>query len=98
VDADPAAHRLLLGTSADQLSLMTGIPAINDGYSNQDLRQKALAYQPNWYVGWNELDQDYMDSLSAFRLDEVANYAVFDREDRNRLKLYRMVPLKEVRK
>jgi Dolichyl-phosphate-mannose-protein mannosyltransferase len=98
VDADPAAHRLLLGTSGDQLALMTGIPAINDGYSNQDLRQKALAYQPGWYVGWNELDQDYMDSLSAFRLDEVANYAVFDREDRNRLKLYRMVPLKEASK
>jgi 4-amino-4-deoxy-L-arabinose transferase-like glycosyltransferase len=98
VDADPAAHRLLLGTSGDQLSLMTGIPAINDGYSNQDLRQKALAYQPGWYVGWNELDQDYMDSLSAFRLDEVANYAVFDREDRNRLKLYRMVPVKEASK
>jgi 4-amino-4-deoxy-L-arabinose transferase-like glycosyltransferase len=98
VDADPAAHRLLLGTSADQLSLMTGIPAINDGYSNQDLGQKVLAYQPGWYVGWNELDQDIMDSLSAFRLDEVANYAVFDREDRNRLKLYRMVPLKEASK
>jgi 4-amino-4-deoxy-L-arabinose transferase-like glycosyltransferase len=98
VDADPAAHRLLLGTSGDQLSLMTGIPAINDGYSNQDLRQKALAYQPGWYVGWNELDQDYMDALSAFRLDEVANYAVFDREDRNRLKLYRMVPVKEASK
>jgi 4-amino-4-deoxy-L-arabinose transferase-like glycosyltransferase len=98
VEADPAAHRLLLGTSGDQLSLMTGIPAINDGYSNQDLRQKALAYQPGWYVGWNELDEDYMGSLSAFRLDEVANYAVFDREDRNRLKLYRMVPLKEASK
>jgi 4-amino-4-deoxy-L-arabinose transferase-like glycosyltransferase len=98
VEADPAAHRLLLGTSGDQLSLMTGIPAINDGYSNQDLSQKVLAYQPGWYVGWNELDQDIMDSLSAFRLDEVANYAVFDREDRNRLKLYRMVPVKEARK
>jgi 4-amino-4-deoxy-L-arabinose transferase-like glycosyltransferase len=98
VDADPATHRLLLGTSGDQLSLMTGIPAINDGYSNQDLSKKALAYKPGWYVGWNELDQDYMDSLSAFRLNEVANYAVFDREDRNRLKLYRMVPLKEASK
>jgi 4-amino-4-deoxy-L-arabinose transferase-like glycosyltransferase len=98
VDADPAVHRLLLGTSGDQLSLMTGIPAINDGYSNQDLARKVLAYQPGWYVGWNELDQDIMDSLSAFRLDEVANYAVFDREERNRLKLYRMVPLKEASK
>ena len=42
VDADPNAHRLLLGSSGDQLSLMTGIPAINDGYSSQDLAQKVL--------------------------------------------------------
>jgi 4-amino-4-deoxy-L-arabinose transferase-like glycosyltransferase len=98
VDANPAAHRLLLGSSGDQLSLMTGIPAINDGYSSQDLGQKALFYQPGWYVGWNDLDQDTLDSLSAFRLDEVANFPVFDRDQRNRLKLYRMVPLKEASK
>jgi hypothetical protein len=95
VDANPGAHRLLLGTSGDQLALMVGIPAINDGYTNQDLDKKVLAYQPGWYVGWNDLDQDILDSLSAFRLDEVANFPVFDREDRDRLKLYRMVPLKE---
>jgi hypothetical protein len=95
VDANPAAHRLLLGTSGDQLALMIGIPAINDGYSKQDLDKKVLAYQPGWYVGWNDLDDDILNSLSAYRLDEVANFPVFDREDRDRLKLYRMVPLKE---
>jgi 4-amino-4-deoxy-L-arabinose transferase-like glycosyltransferase len=95
VDADPAMPPLLLGTSGDQLSLMTGIPSINDGYSSQDLRKKVLVYRPGWYIGWNDLDQDIMDSLSAFRLDEVANFPVFDRDQRDRLKLYRMVPLKE---
>jgi 4-amino-4-deoxy-L-arabinose transferase-like glycosyltransferase len=95
VDANPGEHRLLLGTSGDQLALMVGIPSINDGYSNQDLDKKVLAYQPGWYVGWNDLDQDILNSLSAYRLDEVANFSVFDREDRDRLKLYRMVPLKE---
>jgi Dolichyl-phosphate-mannose-protein mannosyltransferase len=95
VDANPSAHRLLLGTSGDQLALMTGIPSINDGYSNQDLDKKVLVYRPGWYVGWNDLDQDILTSLSAYRLDEVANFPVFDREDRDRLKLYRMVPLKE---
>jgi hypothetical protein len=95
VNADPAAHRLLLGTSGDQLSLMIAIPSINDGYSSQDLGQKALLYQPGWYVGWNELDQDIADSLSAFRLDKVASYPVFDHDERNRLTLYRMVPLRE---
>jgi hypothetical protein len=97
VDTDRTQPRLLLGSSGDQLSLMTGIPSINDGYSSQDLSQKVLAYQPGWYVGWNELDQDILDSLSAFRLDEVANFAVFDRDQRNRLKLYRMVLVKEAR-
>jgi hypothetical protein len=86
---------LLLGSSGDQLALMMGIPSINDGYSNQDLDRKVLAYQPGWYVGWNDLDDDILNSLSAYRLDEVANFAVFDHEDRDRLKLYRIVPLKE---
>jgi hypothetical protein len=86
---------LLLGSSGDQLALMMGIPSINDGYSNQDLDKKVLAYQPGWYVGWNDLDDDILNSLSAYRLDEVANFPVFDHEDRDRLKLYRMVPLKE---
>ena len=77
---------------------MIGIPSINDGYSNQDLDQKVLVYQPGWYVGWNDLDQDILSSLSAFHLDEVANFPVFDREERDRLKLYRMVPVKEALK
>ena len=98
VDADPAAPRLLLGTSGDQLSLMTGIPAINDGYTSQDLGQKVSLYQPGWYVGWNEMDQDILSSLSAFRLDQVASFPVFDLDTRNRLILYRMVPQKETRK
>ncbi len=94
VNADPHADRLLLGTSADQLSLMTGIPSINDGYSSQDLAQKLTRYQPGWYVGWNELDEDILGSLSAFRLDKVATFRVFDHDERDWLTLYRMVPAK----
>ncbi len=91
VDAEPGVHRLLLGTSGDQLALMVGIPSINDGYSNQNLDKKVQIYRPGWYVGWNDLDEDILNSLSAYRLAEVANFPVFDREDRDRLKLYRMV-------
>jgi 4-amino-4-deoxy-L-arabinose transferase-like glycosyltransferase len=94
VNADPDAHRLLLGSSGDQLALMAGIPAINDGYSSEDLAQKLSRYQPGWYVGWNELDQDIVESLAAFRLDKVATYHVFDRDQRDLLTLYRMVPVK----
>ena len=94
VNADPHTHRLLLGSSGDQLSLMTGIPSINDGYSSEDLAQKLSRYQPGWYVGWNELDQDILGSMSAFRLDKVASFRVFDHDERDLLTLYRMVPAK----
>ncbi len=97
VNADPNAPRLLLGSSGDQLSLMTGIPSINDGYSSEDLAQKLSRHQPGWYVGWNELDEDIVESLSAFRLDKVATYRVFDHDERDLLTLYRMVPV-EARK
>jgi hypothetical protein len=92
IDHDPGARRLLLGASADQLALMMHVPAINDGYSSQDLAKKVANDPPGWYVGWNELDQDILDSLSAFRLQKVAEFPVFDNESRNRLTLYRMVP------
>jgi 4-amino-4-deoxy-L-arabinose transferase-like glycosyltransferase len=94
VNTDQKTHRLLLGSSGDQLSLMSGIPSINDGYSSEDLAQKLTRYQPGWYVGWNELDQDIVGSLSAFRLDKVATYRVFDHDERDLLTLYRMVPVK----
>jgi 4-amino-4-deoxy-L-arabinose transferase-like glycosyltransferase len=94
VNADPKTHRLLLGSSGAQLSLMTGVPSINDGYGSEDLDKKVSRYQPGWYVGWNELDQDILSSLSAFRLDKVAAFRVFDHEERDSLTLYRMVPAK----
>ena len=94
VNEERNAHRLLLGASGDQLSLMTGIPSINDEYSSEDLAQKLLLYQPGWYVGWNETDQDVQAALSAFHLDKVATFRVFDNDQRDLLTLYRMVPVK----
>jgi 4-amino-4-deoxy-L-arabinose transferase-like glycosyltransferase len=95
VDADRKAHRLLLGASGDQLSLMMGVSSINDGYSSEDLDKKAASYRPGWYVGWNDLDQDILADLSAYRLDKVATFRVFDDDQRNLLTLYRMVVVKE---
>jgi Dolichyl-phosphate-mannose-protein mannosyltransferase len=93
VNGEPNTHRLLLGSSADQLSLMTGVPSINDGYTSLELDKKALRYQPGWYIGWNDLDQDILADLTAYRLDKVATYRVFDHPERNLLTLYRMVPV-----
>jgi 4-amino-4-deoxy-L-arabinose transferase-like glycosyltransferase len=93
VKSERNAHPLLLGSSGDQMTLMTGIPSINDGYSSQDLAQKVAHYQPGWYVGWNDLDQDILAELSAYRLDKVATFKVFDHDKRDWLTLYRMVPV-----
>jgi 4-amino-4-deoxy-L-arabinose transferase-like glycosyltransferase len=94
IQADPHAHPLLLGSSADQLSLMAHIRSLNDGYSLEDLGEKAAHYQPGWYIGWNDLDQDILDSLAAYRLEKIATYRVFDHDERDLLTLYRMVPVK----
>ncbi len=79
---------------------MTGIPAINDGYSSEDLTEKVSHYQPGWYVSWNDLDQDILESLDGVPslIEGSVSYPVFNAKDRNRLKLYRMVPLKDERK
>ena len=98
VHRDPQAHRLLLGTSGDQLSLMTGIPAINDEYSSQDLTEKVDDHQPGWYVNWNDLDDDIVSQLPEFRLEQVASFPVFDHENRNELNLYRMIPIPDAGK
>jgi len=95
IDAERTTNRLLLGASGDQLSLMMGIPSINDGYSSEDLEKKAAYYRPGWYVGWNDLDQDILGNLSVYRLDKVATFRVFDNDQRNLLTLYRMVVVKE---
>jgi hypothetical protein len=94
VRADPHAHPMMLGSSGDQLSLMAHIPSLNDGYSLEDLGEKTAHYQPGWYIGWNELDQDILDSLATYRLEKVATYRVFDHDERDLLTLYRMVPAK----
>ena len=94
VRRDRTTPQLLLGTSADQLSLMTGLAAINDGYSLEDLQKRVAVVTPGWYIGWNELDQDILAQLSAYRLDKVATYRVFDHNERNWLTLYRMQPVK----
>ena len=94
IRGQPGSPQLLLGTSADQLSLMTGIPAINDGYSFEDLQKRVAIDQPGWYLGWNDLDQDILAELSAYRLQEVATYHVFDNDQRDVLILYRMQPAK----
>jgi len=91
IQSDPGQKQLIFGVSGSQISLMTGIPSINDAYGTQDRSQKVLAYQPGWYLAWNGIAPENDALLSPFRLDPVASYPIFDDDDRNKLILYRMV-------
>ncbi|MGD0832009.1 MAG: glycosyltransferase family 39 protein [Terracidiphilus sp.] len=92
VTGDHARNPLILGISGSQISLMTGIPSINDGYSSQDRAQKIALYRPGWYLVWQTIAPENSTLLSPFQLEKVASYTVFDNEDRNKLILYKMAP------
>jgi hypothetical protein len=91
VRSHPEQKPLLLGVSGAQISLMTGIPSINDGWSTEDVGEKVRRDQPGWYLGWNDTDPEKLDFLTGFRLEKVASYPAFDDDTRNVLILYRMV-------
>jgi 4-amino-4-deoxy-L-arabinose transferase-like glycosyltransferase len=91
VRSHPEQKPLLMGASADQLSIMVGVPAINDGYGTEQMREKVERYQPGWYVGWKDVDPAGEDFLSGYRLEKVAVYPALDDEDRGSLALYKMV-------
>ena len=82
---------LLIGASANQLAIMVGVPAINDGYGTEDMREKLERYQPGWYVGWHDVDPASEDFLSGYRLQKIAIYEALDDDDRGSLTLYKMV-------
>jgi hypothetical protein len=87
----PEQKSLILGVSAAQLSLMTGIPSINDGFGTEDMTQKVTSYQPGWYVAWNDVSLEDEGFLSAYRLEKVASYPAFDDDDRGALTLYKLL-------
>ena len=91
VRSHPEQKALLLGVSGPQISLMTGIPAINDYYGTEDGAEKLARYQPGWYVAWDGAVADNKDLLAPYELEKVASYPVFDDDDRTTLVLYRMV-------
>jgi 4-amino-4-deoxy-L-arabinose transferase-like glycosyltransferase len=91
VRSHPEQKPLLMGASADQLSIMVGVPSINDGYGTEDMREKVGRYQPGWYVGWKDVDPASEDFLSGYRLEKVAIYQALDDDDRGSLALYEMV-------
>lgn len=91
IKSNPAQHPLIFGVSGSQVSLMTGIPSINDAYSTEDMAEKVARYQPGWYLAWNEIGDPEHTFLAPYRLEEAGRYPAFDDDERNVLILYKMV-------
>jgi hypothetical protein len=89
----PNHPQLIFGVSGSQLSLMSGIPSINDAYSLQPMPAKLARYNPGWYLAWNSIASSNAGLLSPYTLQKVASYPVFDDDDRNHLIFYRMTAL-----
>jgi 4-amino-4-deoxy-L-arabinose transferase-like glycosyltransferase len=89
VRSDPEQNQLISGVSGSELSLMTGIPSINDDYGPPETASNATKAEPGWYLAWTGLSSDDIARFSAFHLEKVAAYPVFDDLDRTPLILYK---------
>jgi hypothetical protein len=91
VDSDPTHSHLILSISGSDLTLMTGLPSIDDDFGTLDLDQRVAKYHPGWYIAWNELDDDKADAITPlYRPVRVAAFPALDDPDRNLLIVYRL--------
>jgi len=91
--ADKTHSNLVLSISGSDLTLMTGLPSIDDDFGTMDLDERVRVYRPGWYAAWNQVDDDKMDALRPlYRLTRVAAFPAMDDPDRNLLILYRLDP------
>lgn len=91
VRSHPVQKPLILSVSGPQLSLMTGIPSINDGYGTEPMAEKVARYQPGWYLAWTAIPAEAAGFLAPYQLDKAASYPVFDDPERTPLILYKLV-------
>jgi 4-amino-4-deoxy-L-arabinose transferase-like glycosyltransferase len=85
--------RPLLADSGDDITLMTGLPAVTEAYSVHGLDALLARYQPGWYAAWPGWEDPAIKAVGErYRLDEVARYRVFDDPTRQTLVLYKLTP------
>lgn len=93
VRSTPGQSPLILSISGSDISLMTGLPSIDDDFGTLDLDQRVRQYRPGWYVAWNQIEDDKMDALAPlYNPVRVASFAAMDDPERNQLILYRLDP------
>jgi hypothetical protein len=91
IRSDPEQNQLISGVSGSQISLMTGIPFTDDVHGTQEMARESAEDQPGWFLVWTELSSDDIARFSAFRLEKVAAYPVFDDPGRSPLILVKKV-------
>jgi 4-amino-4-deoxy-L-arabinose transferase-like glycosyltransferase len=85
--------QLILSVSGSNMSLMTGLPSINDVFGTKPLDEKVAIYHPGWYLAWNGIAPPEQAALTQYRIERVAEYPAFDDDERNRLILFRLTPI-----
>jgi hypothetical protein len=97
--ADKTHSHLVLSISGSDITLMTGLPSIDDDFGTDELGVRAAAYRPGWYIAWNDVEDDKADALNPIdTLVRVAAFPAMDDPDRNLLILYRLDPKDEQQK
>jgi hypothetical protein len=94
--ADKTHSHLILSISGSDLTLMTGLPSIDDDFGTLDLDQRVKQYRPGWFAAWNDVEDDKADALMPlYTMDRVAAFPAYDDPDRDLLILYRLDPRSE---
>jgi 4-amino-4-deoxy-L-arabinose transferase-like glycosyltransferase len=94
IDRHSDGNRLLLSISGANITLITHLPSICDDFGTYDLVYRIHTYKPGWYAAWNELDAGTLADLrTQYSLQPVAEFHAFDDTDRDRLILYKLIPL-----
>jgi len=97
--ADPHHSKVVLSISGSDISLITGLPSIDDDFGTMELPDRIAAYKPGWFVAWNDVEDDKMAALAPmYRVVRVGSYPAYDDPLRNLLVLYRLDPVDSPRR
>ena len=97
--ADPQHSRLVLSISGSDISLVSGLPSIDDDFGTMELPDRVAAYKPGWFAAWNDIEDDKMAALAPmYRVVRVGAWPAYDDPERNQLILYRLDPVDSPRR
>ena len=93
IDNHSTGNRLLLSSSADEITLTTGLPGICDYLGTSSLLSRAAHYHPGWYAAWNNFNAFVtVDLQKQYRLQRVAAFHAYSDPGHDLLILYKLIP------